>query len=89
MSNELAFYGELLGEIKNRIRQAQIKAALSVNAEMIEMYWDIGRMIHERQQQEGWGARVIPRLARDIRNETTRSKRVFRAEHRLYDPICS
>ena len=69
MSNELAFYKELLGEIKNRIRQAQIKATLSVNAEMIEMYWDIGQMIHERQQQEGWGARVIPRLARDIRNE--------------------
>ena len=69
MSNELTFYRELLGEIKSRIRQAQIKAALSVNAEMIEMYWDIGRIIDERQQQEGWGARVIPRLARDIRNE--------------------
>jgi len=69
MSNKLAFYRELLGEIKSRIRQAQIKAALSVNAEMIGMYWDIGRMIHERQQKEGWGARVIPRLARDIRNE--------------------
>jgi predicted nuclease of restriction endonuclease-like (RecB) superfamily len=69
MSNELAFYGELLGEIKDRIRQAQVKAALSANAEMTEMYWDIGRMIHERQQQEGWGAGVIPRLARDIRNE--------------------
>ena len=69
MSNNLAFYRELLGEIKSRIRQAQIKAALSVNAEMIGMYWDIGRMIHERQQKEGWGARVIPRLARDIRNE--------------------
>ena len=69
MSNELALYGELLGEIKNRIRQAQVTAVLAVNAEMIEMYRDIGRMIHERQQQEGWGAGVIPRLARDIRNE--------------------
>ena len=60
MSDELAFYRELLGEIKSRIRQAQIKAALSVNAEMIGMYWDIGRMIHERQQQEGWGTTAIP-----------------------------
>ena len=69
MSNELAFYGELLGEIKNRIRQAQVKAVLSVNAEMILLYWDVGRIIHLRQQQEGWGAGVIPRLSRDIRNE--------------------
>jgi predicted nuclease of restriction endonuclease-like (RecB) superfamily len=69
MSNELAFYGELLGEIKNCIRQAQVKAVLSVNAEMILLYWDVGRIIHLRQQQEGWGAGVIPRLSRDIRNE--------------------
>lgn len=69
MSNKLAFYGELLGEIKNRIRQAQVKAVLSVNAEMILLYWDVGRMIHARQQQEGWGTGVIPRLSRDIRNE--------------------
>jgi predicted nuclease of restriction endonuclease-like (RecB) superfamily len=69
MSNELAFYGELLGEIKGRIRQGQVKAALSVNTEMILLYWDVGKMIHARQQQEGWGTGVIPRLSRDIRNE--------------------
>ena len=50
MSNKLAFYGELLGEIKNRIRQAQVKAVLSANAEMILLYWDVGRIIHTRQQ---------------------------------------
>ncbi len=66
---ELKFYADLLGDIKSRIREAQIKAGLSVNAEMILMYWDIGRMIHERQQKRGWGAGVIPRLAKDIRNE--------------------
>ena len=36
---------------------------------MLAMYWDIGRMIEQRQKLEGWGAAVIPRLARDIRNE--------------------
>jgi hypothetical protein len=36
---------------------------------MILMYWDIGRMILVRQQREGWGAKVIPNLSRDIRNE--------------------
>ena len=65
----MVFYSGLLNEIKDRIRQAQIKATVSANAEMTLMYWDIGRMIHQRQQMEGWGAGIIPRLARDIRNE--------------------
>ncbi len=69
MSDELIHYTQLLTHIKERIRHAQVKATLSVNAEMILMYRDIGRMIHERQQQEGWGAKVIPKLSRDIRNE--------------------
>jgi hypothetical protein len=51
--SELIHYSDLLGDIKARIRQAQIKATLSANAEMILMYWDIGQMILERQQREG------------------------------------
>jgi predicted nuclease of restriction endonuclease-like (RecB) superfamily len=66
---ELTLYADLLKDIKSRIQQAQVKATLSANAEMIQMYWDIGRMIHARQQKEGWGAGVIPRLAKDIRND--------------------
>ncbi|HKZ17875.1 MAG TPA: DUF1016 N-terminal domain-containing protein [Geobacteraceae bacterium] len=69
MTTELVLYTDLLGDIKARIRQAQVKAALSVNAEMILMYWDIGRMILQRQEREGWGAAVIPRLSSDIRND--------------------
>ena len=69
MISDLAFYGGLLTEIKDRIHQAQTRASLSANAEMIAMYWDIGRMIHLRRQMEGWGTGIIPRLARDIRNE--------------------
>jgi predicted nuclease of restriction endonuclease-like (RecB) superfamily len=65
----LVLYGNLLRDIKTRIRQAQTKAMLSANAEMIAMYWDVGRMICERQQDEGWGTGVIPRLAKDIQNE--------------------
>ena len=67
--SDLAFYGNLLTEIKDRIRQAQTRASLSANAEMIAMYWDIGRLIHLRQQMEGWGAGVIPRLTADLKNE--------------------
>lgn len=69
MNSDLVFYGELLVEIKDRIRQGQNRAALSANAEMIAMYWDIGRMIHQRQKEKGWGAAVIPRLAVDLKNE--------------------
>ncbi|RCV65885.1 Protein of unknown function (DUF1016) [Methanophagales archaeon] len=56
----IVLYANLLSDIKTRIRQAQVKATLSANAEMIMMYWDIGKMIHKRQQQEGWSAAIIP-----------------------------
>jgi hypothetical protein len=69
MTSDLVFYGELLVGIKNRIRQGQTRAALSANAEMIAMYWDIGCMLHQRQKEKGWGAGVIPRLAVDLKNE--------------------
>jgi hypothetical protein len=74
LSTDLTLYADLLGEIKARIRQAQIKATLSANAEMIAMYWDIGRMIHQRQQMEGWGTGVITRLAVDLNNELPEEK---------------
>lgn len=66
---DMRLYGDLLGNIKTRIRQAQIKATLSANAEMIQLYWDIGQMVSEKQGREGWGTGVIPRLARDLHNE--------------------
>jgi predicted nuclease of restriction endonuclease-like (RecB) superfamily len=69
LTTDLTRYADLLGDIKTRIRQAQIRASLSANAEMILMYWDIGRMITERQQREGWGTAVIPHLAADLKNE--------------------
>lgn len=62
-------YGPLLAELKSRVRAAQVKAALSVNRELIALYWDIGRVILQRQQAEGWGAKVVARLAADLRAE--------------------
>lgn len=63
----LAEYDELLGTIKERIHTAQTRAALAVNREMVLLYWQIGRDILERQEREGWGARVIDRLSSDLR----------------------
>ena len=71
---QLALYRDLLAEIKSRIRAAQNRAALSANAEMILLYWDIGRMIAARQEREGWGAGVIPKLAVDLKNELPEEK---------------
>lgn len=64
-----AGYGSFLSHLKDRIRTAQVGAALSVNRELVLLYWDIVRQILERQENEGWGAKVIERLARDLRVE--------------------
>lgn len=62
-------YLSLLKDVTDRIRQGQIKANLSVNTEMLAMYWDIGRIIAEQRSSEGWGTKVIQKLASDIRND--------------------
>ncbi len=64
----LAGYDELLRDLKARIEQAQVRAALAVNRELVLLYWSIGRDILVRQQQQGWGAKVIDRLAVDLRH---------------------
>jgi predicted nuclease of restriction endonuclease-like (RecB) superfamily len=61
-----AGYAELLDDLKQRIRSAQLKAAVAVNREMIALYWHIGRSIAERQRTEGWGKSVVDRLAMDL-----------------------
>ncbi|MEA5606318.1 DUF1016 N-terminal domain-containing protein [Nostoc sp. UHCC 0252] len=60
-------YDNFLRSLKERIRSAQVRAALSVNRELILLYWQIGRDILLQQQQQGWGAKVIERLARDLK----------------------
>lgn len=69
-----ADYPALLADIKQRVRHAQTRAMLAVNAELIRLYWDIGALIDQRQKQEGWGAAVIPRLAKDLHNELPEEK---------------
>lgn len=60
-------YDDFLRELKERVRGAQIKAALSVNRELVLLYWQIGQEILARQQQQGWGTKVIERLAKDLK----------------------
>lgn len=62
-------YGQLLADIKGRVRAAQIRAGLAANRELLALDWEIGRLILDRQKAEGWGAKVIDRLSRDLQNE--------------------
>jgi len=61
-------YDEFLRGLKERIRTAQVRAALAVNRELVLLYWRIGQDILERQRQSGWGSKVIDRLAADLRS---------------------
>ncbi|MGA3007334.1 MAG: PDDEXK nuclease domain-containing protein [Opitutaceae bacterium] len=64
-----ADYAPLLADIKARVQAARIKAGLAANRELLAIYWDIGRLILDRQRKEGWGAKVIDRLSTDLQNE--------------------
>jgi predicted nuclease of restriction endonuclease-like (RecB) superfamily len=60
-------YSAFLSELKQRIRSARLQASLAVNRELVLLYWNIGRDILVRQRNEGWGTKVIDRLASDLR----------------------
>lgn len=62
-------YAELLTTLKERIRASQVRAVMSVNRELVLLYWQIGQEILTRQANENWGSKVIDRLAADLRRE--------------------
>lgn len=64
-----ARYRQFLEDLKGRVRTAQLRASLAVNRELILLYWSIGRDILARQEAEGWGAKVVDQLSRDLRRE--------------------
>jgi predicted nuclease of restriction endonuclease-like (RecB) superfamily len=61
-------YAETLGDIKKRIQQERVRVVMAASSAMVLLYWDIGRLILDRQEREGWGAKVIDRLAADLRD---------------------
>ncbi|MBI2268783.1 MAG: DUF1016 domain-containing protein [Bacteroidetes bacterium] len=62
-------YIGILNELKEKIRNARLRATLSVNVELLRIYWEIGKAISEQQESEGWGAKIIDRLAVDLKTE--------------------
>ena len=75
-----AEYNELLDSIKRTLAAGQLRAARAVNNVLVETYWQIGRDIVRRQQEQGWGARVIERLSADLRTAHPDMRGLSRAE---------
>ena len=67
--SKLSEYRDWLRDLKQQIKTGQIKAALSVNSQMIMLYWDMGRQIVEKQEKAKWGSGFIKQLSRDLREE--------------------
>jgi hypothetical protein len=70
-------HDEFLRDIKMRIQATQTRAALALSREVVLLHWNIGRAIRERQERQGWGAKVIQRLADDLKNRLSRAWKVF------------
>ena len=85
-------YIQFLASIKERIRKSQYEALKAVNKELIALYWDIGKMIVERQKKHGWGKAIVENLAKDLQKEfpgiqgfSSRNIWYMRNLFRLYD----
>jgi hypothetical protein len=59
-------YSQFVADVKQRIQQAQYQALRAVNKEKIQLYWELGRLIVDRQQQHGWGKAIVEQLATGI-----------------------
>ncbi|WP_455352774.1 DUF1016 N-terminal domain-containing protein [Streptomyces sp. SYSU K217416] len=64
-----AGFFELIDELKDIVRGAHVRAQLKVNTEMLAMYWEIGRILLDRREREGWGAKIIDRVSAELRTE--------------------
>lgn len=67
-AKDLKEYKTFFKEIKEKILTSQVKAALAVNHELINLYWEIGSRIHLKQKNEGWGAKTVENLANDLKS---------------------
>lgn len=74
MSDNFRGYATLLRKIKQRVLIAQQRAIYAANEEMLRMYWDIGGMLQQSQDADGWGKKTLQRLAVDLKNDYSEIK---------------
>lgn len=72
-------YAAWLAEIKARVIATRQRTVFAANSELVRLYWQIGRDILDRQASQGWGAKVIERLAKDLRHAFPEMKGFSRA----------
>jgi hypothetical protein len=80
-----AGYAEWIADVKLRIRATQQRAALAVNKELLQLYWQIGRDILDQQAAAGWGTGILSRIEADLRVEFPE----IRASRRRISSICA
>lgn len=69
MAKAYRTYNQWLKDLKERIRSAQIKAALRVNAELLGLYWQLGTEILDKERTASWGSAFLPQLSKDLKKE--------------------
>ena len=62
-------YATTLAELKKQIQKCQLRAIIAANKELVRLYWTVGKIIVERQENSGWGSKFIDKLAKDLQNE--------------------
>lgn len=62
-------YLNWISDLKNKIRNIQIKASLAINEQMIILYWEIGKSIVEKQQEFNWGSKIVEQMAKDLKRD--------------------
>ena len=91
MESGITNYPHILGTLKEKINQARLRAVLTVNAELLGIYWEIGKVIALQEAEAGWGGKTVERLAADLRSEfpdmkgfSPRNLRYMREFHLAY-----
>ena len=66
MSKELVNYSKVLNGLKVAIKEARLRSVLTVNTQLLNLYWNIGNTIHRQESTEGWGTKIVDVLAKDL-----------------------
>jgi len=69
MIPDFSKYADIVAKLKHKIREARLQAALTINAQMLAIYWEIGNTIAEQEKTEGWGKKIVDTLAKDLKAE--------------------
>lgn len=74
LTDNFRVYAALLRKIKQRVLIAQQRVIYAANEEMLRMYWDVGEMLQQSQDADGWGKKTLQRLAVDLKNDYSEIK---------------